>query len=411
MSLESRIALRYLLTKKSHGAVGTISTVSVCAVAIATAAIICVLSVFNGFRNLIAERLDTLAPDIMVTPAQGKVFNDADSVIRTIKRTQGISLATPTLTDNALIINGTQEIPITLKGVIPDEYSALTEVRTLIDKEYGQYLTPGDAQSALFSIGAASRLGALPDTRVLAFAPKRKGRVNLANPLTSFITDSLTISGVYRSNQSQYDEDGVIVPIQTARDLLQYDTEASAIEIKVANSEDASSIADNLRHKLGKKFIVKDRMQQQEMNFRMVEIEKWVSFLLLGFILIIASFNIISSLSMLVLDKERHLSTFAAMGMSRQRIGRIFGWESIYVALGGGIIGIILGLALAISQQEFGFIKIGGDADATIVNSYPVEVEGIDILFTMIPIVAIAIITALITAAFARNRVAISNPK
>lgn len=414
--LSARIAWRYLITKKSHGAVGTISTVSVCAMAVATAAIICVLSVFNGFKREIGVRLDTLSPDVKVTPASGKTFADAERLAERISGINGVEVATPTLEDNALVIYNGQEMPVKVKGVYPEQYAAVTSIKSLFRENFGSFISgeTDDEKSepeadyeptpAAIAVGVASRLRAYPESRMLIFAPKREGRVNMANPLNSFLTDSLNVSGVYSAEQSQYDDDGVILHIDAVRRLLQYDTEASAIEVKARQGVDPALLAGDVAAATGKGFVVKDRFRQQEMNFRMVNIEKWVSFLLLGFILLIASFNIISSLSMLVLEKEDALSSFAALGLSRRRIGGIFAWESIYVSLAGGLIGIAVGLALCALQEHFGFIKIGASETVSVLRAYPVEIRAMDVIVTIIPIIAIGAITALITAQFAKSR-------
>lgn len=411
--LTAAIAWRYLLSKKSHGAVGTISTVSLCAMAVATAAIVCVLSVFNGFREVIAEKLDTLAPDVMVTPAKGKTFAEAEKLAARVAAMPGVETATPTLSDNALVICNSQEMPVKLKGVVPADYARVTEVRSLVDADLGCYLAdtvaPAGTIPATIAIGTASRLRAYPGAGMLVFAPKRLGRVNLANPVSSFITDSLSVTGIYRSDQQEYDEDGVIVPIAEARKLLQYDTEASAIEIRLRPGQHGARAAAAIGDRLGPAYVVKDRVRQQEMNFRMISIEKWVSFLLLGFILIIASFNLISSLSMLVIEKEKAIGTFSALGLSRRRIGRIFAWESIYVSLAGGLAGIALGLTLCLLQQHFGLITVSGSPETTIVRAYPVKVLAGDVLATLVPVALIGIATAAITAAFAKSRINIRN--
>lgn len=411
--LTAAIAWRYLLSKKSHGAVGTISTVSLCAMAVATAAIVCVLSVFNGFREVIAEKLDTLAPDVMVTPAKGKTFAEAEKLAARVAAMPGVETATPTLSDNALVICNSQEMPVKLKGVVPADYARVTEVRSLVDADLGRYLAdtvaPAGTIPATIAIGTASRLRAYPGAGMLVFAPKRLGRVNLANPVSSFITDSLSVTGIYRSDQQEYDEDGVIVPIAEARKLLQYDTEASAIEIRLRPGQDGARAAAVIGDRLGPAYVVKDRVRQQEMNFRMISIEKWVSFLLLGFILVIASFNLISSLSMLVIEKEKAIGTFSALGLSRRRIGRIFAWESIYVSLAGGLAGIALGLTLCLLQQHFGLITVSGSPETTIVRAYPVKVLAGDVMATLVPVTLIGIATAAITAAFAKSRINIRN--
>ena len=409
--LTASIAWRYLWSKKSHGAVGTISTVSVCAMAVATAAIVCVLSVFNGFRREIGMRLDSLVADIEVTPTRGKTFPETSALLKILSGTEGVDIATPTLSENALLLFEGQEMPVKIKGVEAEDYAKVTGIRKLIRQDYGTYLdrpgnsAAGDVSGAVIAIGVASRLRAYPESRMLIFVPKREGRVNMANPMNSFVTDSLEVKGIYISEQSQFDDDGVILPIGVARDLLQYGGEATAIEIKVKPGFEDSEVAGRIQNALGSGYRVKDRLRHQEMNFRMINIEKWVSFLLLGFILVIASFNIISSLSMMVIEKEKALSTFSSLGLTRGKIGRIFAWESLYVCIFGGFTGIILGVILCLLQETFGLIKIGGSEGATIIRVYPVELVWSDILITAVPILLIGAATALVTAMFAKSRI------
>lgn len=413
--LPARIAWRYLRAKKSHSAVGAISVVSICGIAVATAAIICVLSVFNGFRSVIAGRLDTLAPEVMVTPEKGKVFTDGDSLAAVLKSFPEIEAAVPTILDNALLLYQGHEMPVLIKGVNLEDYGKVTSFNDLIidsrnpdtfsASEPGYDEDPYEAlEPCVMSVGVAARLGIHPDDTALLFAPRREGRVNLANPTNSFLRDSVIVTGVYRSDQSQYDENRVVVDIELARDLFQYDSEASAIEIKGHSGISAERLADIIRTRLGSGHVVRDRLQQQEMNFRMISIEKWVSFLLLFFILLIASFNIISSLSMLVLEKEKSIHTLTALGMGRKRIGAIFFWESLFVTFIGGFSGIAIGLGLCFLQQRFGLIHLQGDPGQMIVSAYPVEVNPADVGITLAPILLVGLATALITAAFARSR-------
>ena len=377
---------------------------SICGMAVATAAIICVLSVFNGFRAVIAGRLDTLSPDVLVTPAKGKTIADGEEAAAQILAVEGVERATPTISDNALALYGGREMPVLLKGVDPEAYSEITAVRSLIIPDHsGRFLKNGAAKAeGTLSIGVASQLGVFPGDGFLIFAPRREGRVNLANPLASFITDSITASGVFRTDQTEYDTDHLIVDLATARRLFSYDRQASAIEVKTREGADPAAVAGHISEKIGTDYIVKDRMRQQEMNFRMIEIEKWVSFLLLFFILIIASFNIISSLSMLVLEKQSSLSTLSAMGMNRRQIGKVFFWESIFVSLAGGISGIATGIILVFLQERFGLIKIAGGGAIT---AYPVALEWSDVGITLIPVAAIGAVTAVITDTFARSRI------
>ncbi|MDE7437575.1 MAG: FtsX-like permease family protein [Muribaculaceae bacterium] len=376
------IAWRYLRSKKSHSAVGAISVVSICGMAVATAAIICVLSVFNGFRQTITDRLDVLTPDILVSPAKGKVFDEADSIAARFRMIPGVATSVPVLADNALAICHAQEMPVFLKGVTGFKSQNAAEI----------------------SIGTAAGLGAQIDDNILLFAPRREGRVNLSNPAASFITDSVTVIDIFQTNRSEIDQNTIITDIETVRELLQYDGEASSIEINAKVGANISSIINTLKEDLGAKFIIKDRLQQQEMDFRMISIEKWITFLLLFFILVIASFNVISSLSMLVLDKEKSIGTLRALGFSRRGIGSVFFWQSVFVTGIGGAAGIALGVMLTLLQQHFGIIRLQGDPESLLVTSYPVQLQGYDILLTLIPVVAIGLFTAILTSRFAKSR-------
>lgn len=404
-SLPARIAWRYLKAPKSHSAVSAIAIISVVGVAVATAAIVCVLSVFNGFRGLLSDTLDLLAPDILVTPANGKVFADADSIADSAKEVAGIKIVMPEVADNALAIYNQREMPVTLRGVVPELYARLTHIDSLFIEDNVKFNDFSDSDAAI-SVGVLQQLGIATDNPGLfLFAPRREGRVNLANPISSFLTDSVTVAGIFQAMQAEYDENTVLCDISVARDLFQYTTEATSLLISVTKDADLTEVAKNLQEKLGPGAVVKDRYRQQDIHFRMVSIEKWMTFLLLIFILLIASFNIISTLCMLIIEKQQSMSTLSSLGMTTGKIGQTFWWESIYVCLAGGIAGILLGVCLCLIQEKFGIIKLGGNPDLMVVPAYPVVVEWMDILVAFAPVVIIGLITAWISAAFARSRV------
>ncbi|MDE5797380.1 MAG: ABC transporter permease, partial [Muribaculaceae bacterium] len=364
--LGARIAWRYLRAKKSHSAVSAIAAVSVVGVAFATAAIVCVLSVFNGFRNVLAEGYSNLMPDIVIVPVQGKIINCSDSLLDVLTNDTDIMLSTPTLTDNALVIYANREMPVTLKGVVAADYARLTAIDSILypggrfiessvthgndtvsvtDDSEDFYdpdaVVTNTMAEGVVAVGVASQIALNGiGENLLLFAPRRHGRVNMANPVESFVADSLIVTAVFQANQSDYDDNVIICDLSVARNLFQYDTEVSAIEIKLRSGCDPASVAQRLSGQLGSDFRVTDRMRQQDINFRMVAIEKWVSFLLLIFILLIASFNLISTMSMLVLEKQSAMPAMRAMGMSRRMVGRVFWWESLYVTFTGGITGI-----------------------------------------------------------------------
>ena len=402
--LSARIALRYLRAPKSHSAVNTISIVSVTGVAIATAAIICVLSVFNGFRSVLGDRLDRLSPDVIVEPAEGKVIDDADSLARMLMTLSQVEIAMPAVSDNALVIANSREMPVKLKGVDRSLYPSVAAIDSM--RVYGNTMDMFEIDGATISVGVAQRLGIYNENApLLIFAPRREGRINLANPMESFLTDSLNVEAVFQSMQSEVDENTVICDISKVRELFQYSTEGSAIELKGAAGVSSENLASLVKSRLGDSYVVKNRVEQQQMNFRMVSIEKWVTFLLLIFILMIASFNIISTLCMIVLEKQGALGVFSSMGMRRRDIGRVFGWESMFIALTGGLAGLIVGISLCLLQQHFGIIKLSANPEVTIMQAYPVVVEWNDIWISLAPVVVIGLICAQISSSFAKSRI------
>lgn len=414
-----RIALRYLISRKSHSAVTAISVVAVIGVVVATAAIICVLSVFNGFRSVLSEKLSSLSPDIEVTRADGRMINNADSVAEIVAAIKGVGAVSPALTENALAVYRGAEMPIRLKGVDPQFFKNTTGIADILlegskyqlsmqaaetdpDDPFG----PEEEYAALLSIGVASRLQAYldDDEKLTVFVPRRGTTVNMANPMTSFSLDSLQVTGVYQAKQGDYDKDYVITDLAMARRLFEYDAEGSAVDVSLRPGADLAGVRDAIAAALGHGFTVKDRLMQQELNFRMIQIEKWITFVFLVFILVIASFNVVSSLSILVLDKRANLGTLQAMGASRRQIGAVFRWQSVIVSMAGTLMGIGVGIILCLLQEHYGFIKLQGDEAMLVMQSYPVKVDPLDIVWVLIPMTIIAGITAIVTSRFAISR-------
>lgn len=400
-----RIAIRYLFSKKTHNAVNVISLISLAGVAVATMAIVCVLSVFNGFSDLSAAHLSLLDPDLKITPLEGKSISSVDSLIYEIEQIDGVDVAIPTIEEQALAIYGDRQMPVMIKGV-PSEYENTTDIKSIvIDGDF--CLTDSIASYATLSVGAAIGLGATPSFyRYLGiYMPKREGRVNVANPMTAFRSDSLIVAAVYQVAQAEYDTDMVMLPFENAARLLDYDDEATAIEVKLKSPVNLSKVATQMQTILGDGFVVKDRLRQQEQSFRMIEIEKWITFLMLAFILIIASFNIISTLSMLVIEKSENIHTLHSLGATSTMISRIFMLEGWLISIVGGIAGIIIGVILTLAQQWGGFIKLSGDPSALSIDHYPVRLDVMDLFVVMGLVIVIGFFTAQITALFTRKKI------
>ncbi len=401
-----RIALRYLFSKKTHNAVNVISLISIAGVAVATMAMVCVLSVFNGFTDLALSHLSHFDPDLKVYPVKGKIITGGDSLAAKIATVNGVSEAMPVIEEQAFAVFGKNQMPITMKGVAKGYGSmmpSLHDKTIIIDGEYLERDSVADY--ATLSVGAAINLQASPHyyDYLAIFTPKRKGRVNTANPLSSFRSDSLVVSGVFQINQAEYDADMVIVPIETARYLLDYTTEATAIEVKTCQGENPNSVKNRLSQMLGNDFTIKNRIEQQEQSFRMIEIEKWIAFLMLAFILVIASFNIVSTLSMLVIEKRDNIQTMTALGADKKLISRIFMTEGWLISIVGGIAGVILGTILTLMQQYGKFIKLNGDPAAMTIDAYPVRLELIDLMMVIGVVAVIGLFTSQATRLFLKR--------
>ena len=404
MSLPLKIAWRYLVSKKGHQAVNIISIVAVCGVVVATAALICVLSVFNGFRGLIMGRLAMLDPQIAITATLGKTVNDADSVIDAVSVIPGVERAVPVIVDQALAIYAQNQMPVRLKGV-PDDYNTMNDMDSVIvDGEWR--LQDQVSRYAVIGAGPAVRLIVRPEFlgMVRLYAPQRQGKVNIANPMGAFRQDSLFVSGIFQLQQNSYDADLMYVPLDMARELFDYDTQASQVEVKLAPGADEQQVMHSIEKALGKGYQVKNRLMQQREAYRLVNIEKWMAFLLLAFILIIATFNVISTLSLLIIEKDDSIATLRALGANDRQISRIFVLQGWLITLVGAVTGVVIGLILCLCQQQFGWLRLSGDPANMIISAYPVEVQWTDVIVTLALVAAVGLLTSMVTALIMRRR-------
>jgi len=401
--LALQVALRYLVSKKSHAAVNVISAISVAGVAVATAAIVVVLSVFNGFSDLAASHFSIIDPDLMVTPSRGKMIADGDSLAAALRRVDGVGAAVPTLTERGLLVSGDSQLGIVFKGV-DSEYESVVDFSDAVVASAGS-LPPGlEGEPSSVAVGVANRLLLRPGASVAElYVPKRVGRINPANPAGAFFSASLIVDNVFQVNQMEIDADHIIVPLSLARNLLNYDSESSAIEIKIAPGATVSDVASRLDEILGDTYVVADRRGQHAEAYRMIAVEKWVTFAMLIFIFIIAAFNIISTLSLMVIEKRDNMATLRFLGATRSTVRAVFSWMGAIITLAGGLSGCILGLILAFAQQWGGFIRLGSDPSKLSVDVYPVRVAGFDIIAVLALIVLMSAAASLITRLFTRK--------
>lgn len=403
MNLPLKIAKRYLVSKKSHSVINIISLVSVCGIAIASMALVCVLSVFNGFQDLIASLFSTIDPQIKVTPIQGKTFDASDPAIQEMAQWPEIAQISPVIEENVLLIYGDRQVPALLKGVT-NQYEKQTRIDDIIiDGHFLLHDTVTDY--ATIGVGLANSLATGAGFRrpLMAYVPKRKARINMANPSSSLSSGRLFMTAVFRVNQAEYDDQLAIVPIDFARRLFDYTTEASALEITLQENANEANIMERIQGKLGDNFEVKNRMEQKEASFKMVQIEKWMSYLILGFILMIASFNAIGSLSMLIIDKKADIDTLKSLGADNRLISRIFLTEGWLIAAVGAVTGIVVGILLCWGQQTFGWIKLGEMSEAFIIEAYPVSVQLLDIVAVLALVLLLGFFTAWYPVKYLKN--------
>ena len=353
MNFPFYIARRYLFSKKSHNAINIISLISVCGVLIATIALVCALSVYNGFNDLVSSLFSYFDPELKITARYGKVFDPNEESLQNIKHLPEIELVSEVLQDNALIkYRDRQDIGV-IKGVDENFSRLVTLDSVLIDGEFR--LSDEVANYATLGIGLASHLGINAGfvSPIEIYVPKRDQKVNMANPAASFNPGYTFITAVFRINQQVYDDYYMIIPLSLARTLLHYDKEVSALELKLKEGASLPKVEKQIQTIIGDNYIVQNRFEQQEASFKMMQVEKWVTFLILCFVLAIALFNIVGSLSMLMIEKKEDVQTLRNMGANDRQIRQIFLFEGWMISGFGALLGIIAGVILCLLQQSF----------------------------------------------------------
>ena len=397
MNFPFYIAKRYLFSKQSHNAINVISGVSVCGVALATLAMVCTLSVFNGFRDLVATMFTAFDPELKITSVNGKVFDSEDERIRSIRQWPEVEVFSCSLEDNAMVQYKGCQAMVVIKGV-EDNFNQLTAIDSILYGRGELILHDEVVDYAIPGIELVSVLGT--GIRFLnpleVFAPKRGAKINVANPTTSFQTDYLHSSGlVFAVNQQKYDASYILTSLSFARNLFQYDTEVSSVELKLLPDANFSQVKDKIEDLLGSGFKVQDRYEQQLDTYRIMEVEKLISYIFLTFILLIACFNVIGSLSMLIIDKRKDVETLRNLGADNKLVYRIFLFEGCLISFIGALVGVVLGLVLCLIQQEFGILSLGnGDmAGAFVVDAYPVSVQWGDVCLVLITVLLVSFLS------------------
>lgn len=390
MNLPFYIGRRYLFSKKSHNAINVISAISVCGIAVATMALVCTLSVFNGFQGMVANMFNSFDPDLCITPAGGKVFDVQDPQVQKAIHLNGVEMVAQTLEENALLKYGDKQAPVLVKGVSPDFFRIADMKRLMLKGEYS--LKEGDIDYGVMGIGLAAKLDAHREfiTPLELFAPIRNVKVNLANPNSAFTQTYLYLGGVFSLNSSKLDESLLVVSIDVARQIFMYDgNQVSTLAVKLKPGISPTQVKNQMRTVLGDKYQLKDRFEQQESTFRMMQIEKWVTFFILSFITIIAIFNVIGSLTMLILEKEGDIATLRSLGADNKTITSIFLLEGWMISFIGVVVGLFGGVLLCLLQQHFGLLRLSSSSGTFLIDAYPVQVELSDLLVIFFSVVFI----------------------
>lgn len=387
------IARRYLFSKKSHNAINIISGISVCGVALATLALVCTLSVFNGFHDLIASFFTHFDPDLKVEAVKGKTFTPDSAAIASLQAIPGVEVACLTLEDNAMAKYKEQQTMVTVKGV-DDNFQQLTDIEEILygNPEFKLYDEIADYGIMGIRLMYLLGTGIQPFDPIEIYVPRKGGRVNMSNPMANFRREPLYSPGtVFNINDDRYASSYIITSMDYARRLFGYTTEVSAIELRLQPGADIGDTKRAVAAAVGEGFTVKDHYEQQASTFKVVKIEKLISYLFLCFILMVACFNIISSVSMLILDKRDNANTLRSLGATDGLISRIFIYEGNLIALIGAVVGLVLGVLLCLLQQQFGIIGLGDGQ--FVVDAYPVRVKLSDIVLVFFSVLAVSAIS------------------
>jgi lipoprotein-releasing system permease protein len=377
------IARRYLVSKKTHNIINIISAISIAGVMICTMALIIVLSVFSGFEKLVISLFNTFNPDMVITLKEGKTFDSSLFPEDRIRKIPGVRYLAEVIEENALVKYKDKQYIATLKGV-GEDFVNMSGLDTMMAE--GKFkLQEGDRDFAVLGYGVAYYIGANLDdyqNPVSIFVPRRDA--GFSGGFENAFTNEMIFPSGYFSVQQDFDTKYVFV-----KKLLNYGPQITGIEIGIAKGVDVENIQQQVEKMVGDKFYVKNRFQQQALLYSIMKSEKWAIFLILSFILIIATFNVIGSLSMLILDKKRDIAVLQCLGASQAKVKRIFLAEGLLISLTGAAGGLILGALTCFLQQQYGFVKLGSPDSTFVVSAYPVHMQLLDFIFVFFTVMLI----------------------
>lgn len=394
MNFSFYIASRYLRSKKSHNVINIISGISVIGVALATAAMICILSVFNGFEDMVAGLFTAFDPPLKVMPAQGKFMAADEPELETLKQNPDLAVYVETLEDQALVMVNNRQQMATIKGV-SDNFVELIDTDRLLYGEGTWQLHVDVLDFGIVGLNLLQNLGVGIDFPPLqVYAPRQGERIDLHDPLDSFSHEELYTPRVaFQVQQAKYDAQYVITSIAFARRLFERQGYVSAVELSLKEGTDLTAAQQQIQQQLGSKYRVLNRYEQQEDTFRIMEIEKLISYIFLCFILVVACFNVIGSLSLLIIDKHEDVRVLRSLGANNKQISSIFLTEGRLISVVGAIIGLLIGVGLCLLQQHFQLIKFGRQAGTYIIDAYPVSVHPLDLLLVFLTVIAVGFLS------------------
>lgn len=391
--LINHIARRYLVARKSHNLINIITLISALGVAVGTFALIVVLSVFNGFDKVITGMINAVSPDLVILPKTGKVFPADSSTLLKISAIKGVEGVSRMLEEDALFVNGPKQHLGRIKGV--EAYYQQSGRFDSITQHGSFVLEANGLPFAVAGTGVAWYLGLNPGKSgepLVIYVPRR-GDPSRFSPDQGFNSRAVMVADVFASQQD-FDSRYLFVPFRWASQLLEYHDEVSGIEVFVKPGVNVSRIRSEIRNAIGNELLVKDRFEQQETLYRIMRTEKWAIFIILTFILFMATFNVVGSLTMIIVDKQKDSSILRFLGLPASALRKLFVIEGIYISLAGALAGLFTGIAVVFVQEKFGLLKLGGGQGAFVIDAYPVELRPGDVMAVLLTVLVVGLLAS-----------------